>query len=153
DRQINEGELKPQIPRNGRLPRGASGVIQLTVPNNLSADRYQGTIVVPVENSDTPVTSTITLDVKHGPWIAVAVLLIGILLGRVVQAMNTQQAQAQQRLLTSLATLQSGESDVKDAGFLTVLDQRVNEARDEIRLMVKSEGEISQDLITISTAI
>jgi hypothetical protein len=104
-------------------------------------------MVLPVDNADDPVTASITLDVKHGPWIALVVLLIGILIGRLVQSMNTPQAQARQRLLTPLSSLQSAESDVTDPGFLAVIDRLIGSTREAIREMIRAESDISLDLV------
>jgi hypothetical protein len=152
DRVLCKTDLNPILPHPNPLPRGRS-VLQLTVPTNLPADRYQGVIVLPVANSDDPVTASVTLDVKHGPWVALLVLLFGILVGRQLQSMNTPQAQAQQRLLSALSGLQAAESGVTDPGFQAVIDRLIGAAHEAIRVMLQTETDISQDLVTLSAAI
>ena len=76
---LDDATLRPEVSSKD-LP--FSGTIRLNVPNDLPADRYQGIVRVSVKNADEAPPTPITLDVRHGPWVALLVLAAGILLGR-----------------------------------------------------------------------
>jgi hypothetical protein len=66
----------------------------------IGADRYQGSLRFTVEGADDPVSMDFTLDVRTGPLWPLLIVFLGVLLGRVVQLMQSPKTQMQMRLLS-----------------------------------------------------
>jgi hypothetical protein len=129
--------------------------ITLTLPHALPADRYQGYVWLVAKNADAAAPTAIALDVRHGPWVALVVLALGIMLGRSIQSTQTPEALARQRLMTTLVGLQSAEHDVRDARLAMLLGQKLEDARQKIAALTQAadEAQIAAELTNISTAI
>jgi hypothetical protein len=151
DTALNQKDLQLAPPSS--IAVGSGSDIRFKVPTNLPADRYQGSMRLLMNHMDDAVTTPVTLDVRHGPWIAALALLAGILLGRFVQSVNTPQALAQQRLFGTLFTLQGAERDVADPAAQILLTSMIEQARQDIAAMVKTAGDLTTQVADISTAI
>jgi hypothetical protein len=133
---------KPRIPIPLKLPftLPAEQATDATFNFNrgtIKADHYQGQYRAELIGAD-PITVPFTLDVRDGPVLPLLILVLGIVLGRLIQSANTPRAQAQLRLLDQYHLV----ADVVDGvGASTVkqsLQLRLNQTYVDIRRMSQS---------------
>jgi hypothetical protein len=146
---VNTNSLKLELPATIEPLRAED--IRLTVDevNNIPAGRYTGTVRVSPKDA-TSMSTSFTLDVRDGPFWAVAVLVLGILFGRLLKNMATAEAQMQLKLFPRIRLLRNRIETIRHEGIdallnreLTRIERRVNEATD-------TEQVLSQALSTLS---
>lgn len=81
----------------------------------LAPDSYRGSLRFQLAGADAPVSVTTSLDVRQGPFWALVVVLLGILLGRLVRDMETPTAQAQVKLMPEYLRLRAAANALKEA--------------------------------------
>ena len=62
---LDNANLNPSLP--AETLEGAGGVVNFEIPSDLAADRYQGTLRLPIVLGADAVQTPFTLDVKHTP--------------------------------------------------------------------------------------
>ncbi len=80
----------------------------------LAPDSYQGTLRFKVEDVDDPISVTTGIDVRQGPFWALIVVLLGIVLGRLVRDMETPVAKAQLKLMPDYRRLRAAAYDLQN---------------------------------------
>src|SRR3712207_5598232 len=73
DTELHENAVKP--------------VSLIIDPNSLPPDRYQGTLLLELDGAEDPVRADLALDVRGGPLVALVIILIGIVVGRIASSM------------------------------------------------------------------
>jgi len=95
----SQAELQLSGPKTGTVDGWSTAALRMTTDRRaLLPDHYQGNLVVKIAGSDDPTTVGVTLDVRDGPGAALAAIVVGILIGRLLQRMATPAAQARHRL-------------------------------------------------------
>lgn len=98
------------------LPASQVESIAVTINRQqLAPDNYQGTLRFKLAGVDEPVSVATSIDVRQGPFWALVVVLLGILLGRLVRDMETPAAQTQVKLMPVYLRLQANANDLKVA--------------------------------------
>jgi hypothetical protein len=110
-----------------------------------TAGHYQGQYSISVKDAAL-LTVPISLDVRDGPLLALGVLILGIFLGRVIQATNSARAQSQMKLLDRYNSISSAVSAIQYAPNRRLLEISLEDARVDIRLMSRSEQDITNEL-------
>jgi hypothetical protein len=108
-------------------------------------DHYQGQYRAELKDGD-PITVTSTLDVRDGPLLPLLILILGIVVGRLLQSANTPQAQMQTRLLDKYYGVQNEIGRVGDADARKSLMLRMGQALAYIRALSLPETDISNEL-------
>jgi hypothetical protein len=71
---------------DGTLHSKVSGVLKVTVKaNQIPPDEYKGTIRIPVQDQDTPVSIDVDLKVRDGPLVPILVIVLAWLLAHVIK--------------------------------------------------------------------
>jgi hypothetical protein len=129
------------------LPAAKVEPITMTIHRDqLSADRYQGTLRFKVKGSDDPVTINADLNLRDGPVVAVLIVLVGIIIGRLARGMSTPEAQKQIRFLPRLYQLDASVHSVQNAKAREYLGGQIQDARERIRSAKETEEVLSQVL-------
>jgi hypothetical protein len=111
----------------------------------IQADHYQGQYRAELQGGD-PITVPFALDVRDGPILPLIVLILGIVLGRLIQSTNTPRAQAQIRLLDKFNLVSVAVDNVGTAEVKRALQLRLSETLVDIRKMSQGETDISNQL-------
>lgn len=120
------------------LPANEVEPIAVTINRQrLAPDNYQGTLRFKLATQDEPVLVTTNIDVRQGPFWALIVVLLGILLGRLVRDMERPTAQAQVNLMPDYRRLRAVANDLKEAearvdalGQLDAFKQRLDNGKE-----------------------
>jgi hypothetical protein len=135
------------------IPASRNAVLPVTVPaGKVAPGKYEGFVYLGFQSGDF-VSAPVTLTVRDAPLLPIVLLALGIVFGRVLQAVNSPNAQAQQRLLTSLAALRSATVAIDDANVSLLLEKKMADARQAIATMTDGETAIMQQLQGIGSAI
>ncbi|MEN6373489.1 MAG: hypothetical protein ABFD75_01745 [Smithella sp.] len=149
---VSPGIISITMPR--QLPAGQVEPIPMTIHrNNLSPDRYQGTLRFKVKGADDPVTVNADLNLRDGPIWAVLVILAGIFVGRLARGMSTPEAQKQIKLLPLLYKIRQSADRIQDADAQAYLAGQIEDAKARIGSAGETEGELSQMLDKLQSRI
>jgi hypothetical protein len=138
------------FPAGSLQPLPADNLFQSLEP--LLPDHYQGQYRVDLEGADSQ-TAEIGIDVRDGPLLPLAVLIAGVVIGRILLATNSAIAQSQMRLLDKYSDIARLLSQVQDPASRRALTISLENLRLDIRLMVRSEADIAADLTSISRLV
>jgi hypothetical protein len=111
----------------------------------IQPDHYQGQYRAELKDGD-PVTIASTLDVRDGPLLPLFVLVLGIVVGRLLQFANTPQALMQTRLLDKYYGVQAAVNGVHEANARRSLLLRMSQVLVYIRALSMPEANISNEL-------
>ena len=129
------------LPGQGQGPIDAG----FEVNRNLAPDHYQGQYSISSKGTAL-LTVPVALDVRNGPLLALAILLLGIVLGRVIQATNSARAQSQMNLLDQYNTVSSAVAAILFPPNKRFLEICLENIRVDIRLMSRPEQGITSEL-------
>lgn len=109
---------------------GGDGYLLRVNASGAKPDKYSGTALLGLPDSDRRVSVPIEVLVRAGPWCVLGMLLIGILLGRAAKYMNERG----QALLTANKRVTDliARIDLIDATHRVVLDGVVKDLRDKL---------------------
>lgn len=132
------------------LPANQVDPIAVTINRQqLAPDSYQGTMRFKLEDVDTPLSVPTNISVRQGPLMALIVVLLGILLGRLVRDMETPTAQAQVNLMPNYRRLLATANDLKNTearedalAKLEAFMQRVNAKKETDEVLSPALGAI-----------
>jgi len=82
---------------------------------------------------DKPATIMVTMTVRHGPLIALLLLLLGIVVGRLAQVVNSAQFQLQERQLDMLRTLQEAAASIRRSDSRFFLRREIDDINLKMR--------------------
>jgi hypothetical protein len=95
----------------------------------LPPDRYAGILRLRLKGADAPLPVAFTLDVRDGPWWPLAVIVFGIVVGRLASRMTSPDAQREDKFLDRYYTLRARADGLADevarAHLLSLLDEFV----------------------------
>lgn len=113
--------------------------------SHLPPDQYKGTLRLesPIFGA-TPLLLPLDLKVRQGPLLPLLVILIGIVVGRISQGINTPAAQMQDRLTPRLNQLQETISRVPGQPSYEFLNRKLGELRDRVADAKDPEATLSQ---------
>jgi hypothetical protein len=132
------------------LARNGSTDLQFTFNRGaVKADHYQGQYRIELNDGD-PITIPFTLDMRDGPLLPLIVLFLGIVLGRIIQSANSPRTQAQFRLMDRVRELTARVANVAFAPVRRALQQLLNQATIDIRVMSRSDADINAQLDLIA---
>jgi hypothetical protein len=124
---------------------------------SLPSDRYQGSLRFGLEGADTPVSVTVDLSVRDGPFWPLVVTLLGILGGRLMRQLSTAEAQKQRELVVRYAAVEAKAAKIKDPEAkaqireqLGLWKDRLDKDEDTQKLeldLTKIEGQIDSLLV------
>jgi hypothetical protein len=134
--------------KEAALPTLGQHAIDLAfdVQGRLRADHYQGQYPIGVRNGAAVSWIPVSLDVRNGPLLALCILAVGVVLGRLIQASNSARSQSQMKLLDRYNSVSSAVSSIQDAANKRFLEINLENARADIRLMARSEQDVINDL-------
>jgi hypothetical protein len=140
---LTGGDIRSSIAKD-TLPASSSVPVELNIINRdaLPPDRYVGALRLGLKGTDSPAFASFTLDVRDAPWWALAVLLLGVIVGRLVKNMSTPEALLQVKLLKRLYRLQNVVRALRSERDLKVLLGRL----DDLRARIESGSETEQVL-------
>jgi hypothetical protein len=148
---LTERQLTPDLSQP--IAAGDARVFKVSIPSpSVIAGHYDGFLRAGLQTGET-ISSPVTLDVRDAPLIAILLLFLGIVFGRIVQSVSSPSAQAQQRLTTNLASLRSAAAFVNNSDVTLLLEKKMADARQAIATMITGEQAITQQLQDIGTAI
>jgi hypothetical protein len=132
-----------------------STAVEITFPdtNKLQPDHYSGTMRFSLNGYDTEPTFNYTLDVRDGPWFALLVLLIGIIVGRLIKSMNSPEATAELKLLERCYRLQNKTYSLSDTKDRDVLLAELDKIKQRINAGDESEAVLTPELDKIQSRI
>ncbi|MGH9871512.1 MAG: hypothetical protein ACRD9S_03475 [Pyrinomonadaceae bacterium] len=131
-------DVKLEVP-NGRLEANNATAGQITFPetDSLTPDHFVGTIRYGLEGYS-PQSVNYTLDVRDSPWWALLFLLLGVVVGRIVNKLNSPEAVAQVQLLKRVFALEKKvvklpprKEQTKLLADLVEIKERINENEKE----------------------
>lgn len=96
-------------------------------PSLFRPGHYDGSATFILSNLDQPVLVSLGLDVRSGPWPAVAAIFLGVVLGRIVQVYSSPAVQQRVQLLDRLANLRYSVRTVADDRTRALLFSRVDD--------------------------
>ncbi|NET44149.1 hypothetical protein [Okeania sp. SIO2B3] len=114
--------------------------------NQLSPDRYQGTLRFKLENADEPVKINATVVVRDAPIFALIVILVGILVGRLAQDMENPKAQKQVKLYPRYVQLRGNAANIKNESAFAYLEQQFKAVKEKIDKGEETEEALEQEL-------
>ncbi|NET15919.1 MAG: hypothetical protein F6K08_25395 [Okeania sp. SIO1H6] len=114
--------------------------------NQLSPDRYQGTLRFKLENADEPVKINATVVVRDAPIFALIVIIVGILVGRLAQDMENPKAQKQVKLYPRYVQLRGNAANIKNESAFTYLEQQFQAVKEKIDKGEETEEALEQEL-------
>jgi hypothetical protein len=119
----------------------------------LAPDNYQGTLRFKLATQDEPVLVTTNIDVRQGPFWALVVVVLGILLGRLVRDMETPAARAQVKLMPDYLRLRAAANDLKEAEARTDALGQLDAFKQRLEKGKETEEVLSAALQTIDARI
>ena len=135
------------------IPVGATAKMNVRLGDSTPAGRYQGFVRIATNENDDAFVSDVAFDVRDSPWLAIALLFFGILIGRGLQVMNSPSAQAKRDLTERLRELAVAASQVRDSSVSLFLDHRIRGAAADIETMIASTATLGMDLDEIASLI
>lgn len=136
------------------LPANQVDAVDVTFrPNRISSDSYQGSIRFKVEDGDDPVSVSVDLDVRDGPFWPLLVAVFGIIVGRLVRGMQTPQAKLQMKLLPRYYELKADAEDVSNAEARAHLDEELRDVKGRIEAGQETEEALNQALEQLDAQI
>jgi hypothetical protein len=140
-------------PRSLTLDPNKMGTIEARILERaLKPDKYQGPLRVTVVDLEKPAATTITMTVRHGPLMALVLLIIGIFVGRLSQVVNSAQFQAQERRLEVLRVLQEAAGSIRRSDSRFLLRREIDDINLKMRLS-QSSSEVDDALKKLSMKI
>ncbi len=125
-------------------------------PNQLSPDRYQGTLRFKLENADEPVKVNATISVRNAPFFALIVIIVGICVGRLAQDMESPKAQKQVNLMPryyELDDLAKNKTTIKNPEALDFLHKKFITIKQKINQGEETEEVIKTELNQLEVSI
>jgi hypothetical protein len=151
DSTLDEQQVKIDVSQ--AIPAGEVRALKVCIPSDkVVAGHYDGFAQVGFQSGDV-ISLPVTLDVRAAPLLAILLLVLGIVFGRVLQAVNSPTAQAQQRLIANIAALRSAAASIHDPNVALLLEKKMADARQAIATMNAGEPAITQQIQDIGTAI
>lgn len=124
--------------------------------NQLSPDRYHGTLRFKIENADELVKLNTTIFVRDSPVWALIVIIAGILIGRLAQDMESSKAQKQINLMPryyELDNLAKNNTTIKNEIALEFLHQKFDAIKQKINKGEETDEVIKQELDQLEVSI
>ncbi len=151
---ITEQDVTIAIP-NQSLGARKSTAIELTLPDTdkLQPDHYVGTLRFGLKGYDTQPTVNYTLDVRDGPWWALGVLVLGVVVGRLVKSMNSPEATTQLKLIRRLYRLHTKASALKNATDRANILAELEAIKERINLAEEAETVLTAEMDRIATRV
>lgn len=112
------------------------------------ADHYQGQYRIELKGSE-PLVVPFSLDVRSGPLLPLLVLILGIVLGRLIQSTNTPRAQAQLRLMDQYQRIAIIVDSVVEVTARNYLHLRLGQIFIDIGKMSRPEADLAGQLDAI----
>ena len=148
DRAVDR-QLVPGAP----IGRGQTVQLDPDIPSDqVVAGHYEGHVRVNLRNGDF-FTSPLTLDVRDGPLVVIVLLALGIVFGRVLQAINSPTQLAQQRLVTALAAVRSSAASISNPSVRLLIDKMIADLRQAASAMTASDTDTSQHIQDLGTIV
>lgn len=153
-RLVTEQDVPINVPNQMLGARQATAVdISFVDRNKLPPDRYVGSMRFDLKGTDVQPAVNFTLDVRDGPWWALLVLFLGVIVGRLIKNMNSPEALLQLKLMPRYYELQNriialeNDKDRKALFFeLAEIKRRIDVARE-------TEAVLTQDLEKLDSRI
>ncbi|MCX6033181.1 MAG: hypothetical protein NT169_28340 [Chloroflexi bacterium] len=134
------------------LPANQVSTVPVSIkPDSLLPDRYQGKLRFTVAGLDEPVTINSTLDVRDGPFWALVVILLGIVVGRMARDMETPIAKKQVKLLPRWYDLRPKIDQITDQPARLRMESELQKARTKIDSAEDIEDVVSKFLDNLET--
>ena len=150
---VNASEISLTVPHQ-ELEAQKVEPLDLTINRNqLSPDRYQGTLRFKVENADEPVRVNATIAVRDAPIWALVVIVAGILVGRLAQDMESPKAQKQVKLYPRYLQLRGNAANIKNESAFAYLEQQFQAVKPKIDKGEETEEIIEHELNKIDVAV
>lgn len=136
------------------LPASQVEPIAVTINRQqLAPDSYRGSLSFQLAGADAPVVVTTSLDVRQGPFWALVVVLLGILLGRLVRDMETSTAQAQVKLMPEYLRLWAAANVLKEVEARVDAQAKLDAFKQRLDKGKEGEEVLSPVLTTIEARI
>lgn len=143
---VNSSEISLTV-LNPTLETQDIGDIELIINRNqLSADFYQGTLRFKLENADEPLKVNTTIAVRDAPIWALIVIILGILVGRLSQDMESPKAQKQVNLYPRYAQLRGKAVSINNEDVLNYLEPQFQALKQKINRGEETEEIVEQEL-------
>ena len=150
---VSASEISLTVP-NQLLEAQKVEPIELTINRNqLSPDRYQGTLRFKLENLDEPVKVNGTIAVRDAPIWALIVIVAGILVGRLSQDMESPKAQKQVKLYPRYAQLRGKAASVNNQDAFKYLEQQFQALKQKIDKGEETEEILEQELNKLDVSV
>jgi hypothetical protein len=138
--RVGESQAELQLSGPKTVDGWSTAALRMTANRRaLLPDHYQGNLVVRIAGSDDPTTVGVTLDVRDGPGAALVAIVVGILIGRLLQRMATPAAQARHRLFELHRRVGEVAARVTEPVSATFLARRLDAERPLIETAAAAE--------------
>jgi hypothetical protein len=146
-RLVTEQDVPINVP-NQLLNARQSTPVDINFPdrNKLPADHYVGTMRFDLKGTDVQPSVNFTLDVRDGPWWALVVLFLGVVVGRLVKNMNSPEALLQLKLMPRYYELQNRIASLENKDDRAALLSDLAEMKRRIEAARETELVLTQDL-------
>ena len=149
---LKSNDVQLAVPHT--LPATQVDDIDVTLHRNrIPPDRYQGTLRFKLENADDPVNVNVDLDVRDGPIGVLIIAIIGIIVGRLLQHMETPETKMQMRLTDRWVKLKREARDVTDLDAKSHLVVRFQTIKEKIDAAEDTEQVLDQELDKLEASI
>jgi hypothetical protein len=143
---VNNNDLFFPVPKKELKAQKVEFIDLKINRNQLSPDRYQGTLRFKLENADEPVKINATIAVRDTPIFALIVILVGIFVGRLAQDMESPNAQKQVKLYPRYVQLRGNAANIKNESAFAYLEQQFQAVKLKIDKGKETEEVLEQEL-------
>ena len=150
---VNASEISLKVPNQLLEPQKVEPIDLKIKRNQLSPDRYQGTLRFKLENADEPVKVNATIAVRDAPIWALIVILAGILVGRLAQDMESPKAKKQVKLYPRYAQLRGHAASINNQDDLNYLEQQFQALKHKIDKGKETEEILEQELNKLDVSV
>ena len=150
---VNPNQISLTVP-NQLLEVQKVEPIDLTIKRNqLSPDRYQGTLRFKLENADEPVKVNATIAVRDTPIWALIVIFAGIFVGRLAQDMESPKAQKQVKIYPRYVQLVGNAASINNKDASEYLEKQFQAVKQKINKGEETEEILEQELNKLDVSV
>ena len=143
---VNNNDLFFPVPKKELKAQKVEFIDLKINRNQLSPDRYQGTLRFKLENADEPLKVNANIAVREAPIFALIVIIAGIFLGRLAQDMESSNAQKQVKFYPRYVELRGNAANIKNESVFNYLEKQFQGVKLKIDKGEETEEVLEQEL-------
>jgi hypothetical protein len=143
---VNNNDLFFPVPKKELKAQKVEFIDLKINRNQLSPDRYQGTLRFKLENADEPLKVNANIAVREAPIFALIVIIAGIFVGRLAQDMESSNAQKQVKFYPRYVELRGNAANIKNESVFNYLEKQFQGVKLKIDKGEETEEVLEQEL-------